>query len=105
MRKGLVFVIAAAAVLLTTSVRGDPCRRRAGRRLGAGGAGGRPALPTIALPTDPGALDPHMTLVGAARYVDAFAYDTLVNLVGPGTSRPGSPSGGRSSPRRRSSSR
>lgn len=39
---------------------------------------------TMAIATDPGNLDPHLTLLGAARTVGSFTYDTLVNVVGPG---------------------
>ena len=76
MRKHLILVIAAAAVLLslTTSAIGSSTRHTAGP---SGSA-------TLAVPTDPGNLDPQLTIVGAARYVDTFAYDTLVNLTGPG---------------------
>jgi peptide/nickel transport system substrate-binding protein len=83
MRKGFVFVIAAAAVLLSTSgaaTRAAVAPFAASARDAAAPSGSA----TLALPTDPGALDPQMTLVGAARYVDGFLYDTLVNLVGPG---------------------
>ena len=38
----------------------------------------------MAIPTDPGNLDPHLTLLGAGRTVGSFTYDTLVNVVGPG---------------------
>jgi peptide/nickel transport system substrate-binding protein len=83
MRKRLFTVIAAAAVLL--SVSGAATRAAvAPYASSARGAALPSGSATLALPTDPGALDPHMTVVGAARYVDAFAYDTLVNLVGPG---------------------
>ena len=84
MRKGFVFVIAAAAVLLSVSGAATTRAAVAPFAVSARDAGLPSGSATLALPTDPGALDPHMTLVGAARYVDAFAYDTLVNLVGPG---------------------
>jgi peptide/nickel transport system substrate-binding protein len=76
MRKHLFLVIAAAAVLLsvTTSAIGSSARHAAGP---SGSA-------TLSIPTDPGNLDPQLTLLQAARYVDTFAYDTLVNLTGPG---------------------
>jgi peptide/nickel transport system substrate-binding protein len=76
MRKHLILVIAAAAVLLslTTSAIGSSTRHAAGP---SGSA-------TLAVPTDPGNLDPQLTILGAARYVDTFAYDTLVTLTGPG---------------------
>jgi peptide/nickel transport system substrate-binding protein len=76
MRKHLVLVIAAAAVLLsvTTAAVGSSSRHAAGP---SGSA-------TVAIPTDPGNLDPQLTIVSAARYVGSYAYDTLVNLVGPG---------------------
>jgi peptide/nickel transport system substrate-binding protein len=76
MRKHLILVIAAAAVLLsvTTAAVGSSSRQAAGP---SGSA-------TAIVPTDPGNLDPQLTIVGAARYVDTYAYDTLVNVTGPG---------------------
>jgi peptide/nickel transport system substrate-binding protein len=38
----------------------------------------------MSIPTDPGDLDPQLTIIGATRYLDSYAYDGLVNLVGPG---------------------
>jgi peptide/nickel transport system substrate-binding protein len=40
---------------------------------------------TLAIPGDPGNLDPQMTVLQTTRYVDTYAYDTLVSLTGPGT--------------------
>src|SRR5581483_460526 len=76
MRKPLMLVIAATAVLLSvaTSALGSSDRRTAGP---SGSA-------VVSVPTDPGNLDPQLTLLQAARYVDTYAYDTLVNLTGPG---------------------
>ena len=76
MRKHLILVIAAAAVLLsvTTAAVGSSSRQAAGP---SGSA-------TAIVPTDPGNLDPQLTIIGAARYVDKYAYDTLVNVTGPG---------------------
>jgi len=39
---------------------------------------------TMSIPTDPGKLDPHLTLLAAARTVGSFVYDSLVSVVGPG---------------------
>ena len=39
---------------------------------------------TMAVSTDPGNLDPQLTLLGAARTVDSFAYDSLLSVVGAG---------------------
>ena len=39
---------------------------------------------TMAIPTDPGKLDPHLTLLGAARTVGSFVYDSLITVAGPG---------------------
>jgi peptide/nickel transport system substrate-binding protein len=77
MRKRLVLVIAAAVLLLTVaaSAIGASAKRAAGP---SGSA-------TLAVPTDPGNLDPQLTLLQAARYIDTYAYDTLVNVTGPGT--------------------
>jgi peptide/nickel transport system substrate-binding protein len=76
MRKHLFLVIAAAAALLsiTTSAVGSSAHR----------AKGPSGAATLSIATDPGNLDPQLTIVSAARYVDTYAYDTLVNLVGPG---------------------
>jgi peptide/nickel transport system substrate-binding protein len=38
----------------------------------------------MSIPSDPGNLDPQLTIIGATRYLDSYAYDGLVNLVGPG---------------------
>jgi peptide/nickel transport system substrate-binding protein len=74
MRKRLILVIAGVALLLslTTSATAD-------RKAAPSGSA------TLAIPGDPGNLDPQMTVLQTTRYVDTFAYDTLVNLVGPGT--------------------
>jgi peptide/nickel transport system substrate-binding protein len=76
MRKHLYLVIAAAAVLLsvTASAVGSSYHRAAGPS----------GSVTAVVPTDPGNLDPQLTLLQAARYIDTYAYDTLVTLVGPG---------------------
>jgi peptide/nickel transport system substrate-binding protein len=76
MRTRFFLVIAGVAVLLlgATSAVGSPAHRAAGPS----------GSVTVAVPTDPGNLDPQLTIVGAARFVDTFAYDTLVNLTGPG---------------------
>lgn len=81
MRKHLYLVIAAAAVLLsvTASAVGSSYHRAAGPS----------GSVTITVGTDPGNLDPQLTIVGAARYVGSFAYDTLVNVVGPGNVQSG----------------
>jgi peptide/nickel transport system substrate-binding protein len=71
MRKRLFLVIAAAAALLAITSA-------------ATNAAGPSGSVTAVVPSDPGNLDPQLTIIGAARYVDTYAYDTLVNLVGPG---------------------
>ena len=76
MRKRLILGIAAAAALLLVT----PSAVGSSARLAAGPSG----TATLGIATDPGNLDPQLTIVGAARYVDTFAYDTLVNLSGPG---------------------
>ena len=38
----------------------------------------------MAIETDPGSLDPQLTLLGAARTVNSFVYDPLLTVVGPG---------------------
>jgi peptide/nickel transport system substrate-binding protein len=77
MHKRLILGIAASVALLciTTAAVGSSSGRAVGRPSGTA---------TLGITTDPGNLDPQMTIVGAARYVDTFAYDTLVNLAGPG---------------------
>ena len=77
MHKRVILVIAAAATLLV----GSTSATRAG--IGSPAAGPSGSV-TLAIPTDPGNLDPQLTLVAAARFVDSFAYDTLVSLAGPG---------------------
>jgi peptide/nickel transport system substrate-binding protein len=72
MRKRLVLMIAVAAALLAATTTAQ------GRENAPSGS------VTVAVPTDPGNLDPQLTIVGAAREVDAWAYDTLVTTVGPG---------------------
>ncbi len=72
MRKRLVLVIVGAALLLSFAATA------------IGSAAGPSGSATVAIPADPGNLDPQMTVVGATRYLDTYAYDTLVNLVGPG---------------------
>jgi peptide/nickel transport system substrate-binding protein len=77
MRRRLVLVvIPAAAVLLfvARSTIGPSVQHSAGRSETA----------VLSIPTDPGSLDPQLTLIGATRYLNTYAYDTLVNLVGPG---------------------
>src|SRR5262245_48962784 len=83
MRKRLVLVMAVAAVL----VLGTASAIRAGvLPLGSSShAAGTPSgSVSISVGTDPGNLDPQLTIVSAARFVDTFSYDTLVNLAGPG---------------------
>jgi peptide/nickel transport system substrate-binding protein len=76
MSKRLILGIAASVALLvvTASATGSSARHAAGP---AGSV-------TLAVGTDPGNLDPQLTIVSAARYVDSYAYDTLVDVVGPG---------------------
>jgi peptide/nickel transport system substrate-binding protein len=78
MRTRTVSLITAVIVLLAVIASATSA---AVDRAGAAKASG---VVTIAIATDPGNLDPQLTLLGAARQVDAFAYDTLVNTVGPG---------------------
>ena len=73
MRKRLILVVAVLALLL--SVDGSATALQAAGPSGAA---------TLAIPGDPGNLDPQMTVLQTTRYVDTYAYDTLVNLVGPG---------------------
>ena len=76
MRKHVFLVVAAVAALLslTTTAIGSSAHR----------AKGPSGSATLSVGTDPGSLDPQLTLLGAARYIDTFAYDTLVTLTGPG---------------------
>src|SRR5262249_7639976 len=76
MSKRLILGIAATfALLVVTASAAGSAARQAARPSGAA---------TLGIATDPGNLDPHLTIVAAARYVDTFAYDTLVSLTGPG---------------------
>jgi peptide/nickel transport system substrate-binding protein len=76
MYKRFILGLAASAALLSIATSA------------VGSTGHRAAAPsgsaTLAVGTDPGNLDPQLTIVSAARYVDTYAYDTLVNLAGPG---------------------
>ncbi|HST19101.1 MAG TPA: ABC transporter substrate-binding protein [Gaiellaceae bacterium] len=76
MRKHVFLVVAAVAALLsvTTSAVGSSAHR----------AKGPSGSVNVSVGTDPGSLDPQLTLLSAARYVDSYAYDTLVTLTGPG---------------------
>jgi peptide/nickel transport system substrate-binding protein len=77
-RTRLVSLFAASAVLLAVTASATSAGvDRAGTAKASGTV-------TIAIGTDPGNLDPQLTLIGAARQVDSFAYDTIVNVVGPG---------------------
>jgi peptide/nickel transport system substrate-binding protein len=78
MRTRVVSVFAATAVLLfatTSATSAGVSRGNAAKPSGAA---------TVSIPGDPGNLDPQMTVLQTTRYVDTFAYDTLVNIVGPG---------------------
>jgi peptide/nickel transport system substrate-binding protein len=44
---------------------------------------------TIAIGSDPGNLDPQLSILSTTRGVNNFAYDTLVHIVGPGKVRSG----------------
>jgi peptide/nickel transport system substrate-binding protein len=81
MRKHVFLVVAAVAALLslTTTAIGSSAHR-----FSKSSAKGPSGSATLSVGTDPGSLDPQLTLLGAARYVDTFAYDTLVTLTGPG---------------------
>ena len=81
MRKHVFLVAAAVAALLsvTTAAVGASAHRTL-----ASSAKGPSGSATVSVGTDPGSLDPQLTLLSAARYVDSFAYDTLVTLTGPG---------------------
>jgi peptide/nickel transport system substrate-binding protein len=72
MRKRFGLVIVAAALLAFAATA-----------MGSSTAGPSGSA-TVAIPADPGNLDPQMTIIQSTRYVDSYAYDTLVNLVGPG---------------------
>ena len=79
MQKRLVPLIAAAAVLLSVSgATAMPLGPSTKQHAQASGS------VTVAVGTDPGSLDPQLTILASARFVDSFAYDTLVSLTGPG---------------------
>ena len=80
MRKfsGVMIAASATAVVLTGLASGSGA---------APGLSQRPAPSgtlTMAIETDPGSLDPQLTLLGAARTVNSFVYDPLLTVVGPG---------------------
>ncbi len=80
MRKfpGVIVVATAIAVVLAAWTSGGRAQSTASQAPAPSGT------LTMAIPTDPGNLDPQLTLLGAARTVDAFAYDSLLTVVGPG---------------------
>ena len=75
-----IVAAASAAILAGSSSEG----RAAPEHAVAPAAPAASGTLTMAIATDPGNLDPHLTLLGAARTVGSFTYDTLVNVVGPG---------------------
>jgi peptide/nickel transport system substrate-binding protein len=75
-------IAASAALLFAVTLLVITQATSAGVRHSSAGAPSGSA--TLAVPTDPGNLDPQMTLLQAARYIDTYAYDTLVNVTGPG---------------------
>src|SRR5689334_15406557 len=81
MRKHVFLVIAAVAALLslTTTAIGSSAHRSS-----TNSAKGPSGSATLSVPTDPGRLEAQLTVLGAAGYIDTFAYDTLVTLTGPG---------------------
>jgi peptide/nickel transport system substrate-binding protein len=81
MRKRFVLVTAAAAGFLVCSAATHAGVSRFAVAAHAAAPAGNA---TLAVGTDPGNLDPQLTIVSAARFVDTFAYDTLVTLTGPG---------------------
>jgi len=80
MRKfpGVIVVATAMAVVLAAWTSGGRAQSSAPQSPAASGT------LTMAVSTDPGNLDPQLTLLGAARTVDSFAYDSLLTVVGPG---------------------
>ena len=96
MRKfsGVTVAATAMAVLLAGWASGG--RAESGASLAPAPAG----TLTMAIPTDPGNLDPHLTLLGAARTVGTFTYDNLVNVSGPGKLATGLATGWKATPKR-----
>ena len=99
MRKfsGVTVAATAMAVLLAGWASGG--RAESGASLAPAPAG----TLTMAIPTDPGNLDPHLTLLGAARTVGSFTYDNLVNVVRSGEARDRARDGWKATPRSGSS--
>jgi ABC-type transport system substrate-binding protein len=85
----------AAALVASLAVAGNRLRReRRGRRAERHGRRGRAAVAsggtlTYAVDQDPGALDPHMTVLSVTREMAKFAYDTLVYTDEDGETVPG----------------
>lgn len=85
----------AAALVASLAVAGTACGGSGGddEPSGAGG-GGEPQFAsggtlTYAVDQDPGALDPHMTVLSVTREMAKFAYDTLVYTDEDGETVPG----------------
>ena len=81
-RAALAAAGAAGALLLTACGGGSGTATTPPASGGASG-GGAPVAPsggtfTTSIATDPGILDPQMTVLSAARGVDSFLYDTLI---------------------------
>jgi peptide/nickel transport system substrate-binding protein len=80
MGRRLAFVIMAVALLLSITA----CATGSSHR-GAGPS----QTAVMSISSDPGNLDPQMTTIGATRYLNTYAYDSLVNLDGPAKIVPG----------------
>ena len=80
MRKfsGVMIAASATAVVLTGLASGSGAAPGLSQRAAPSGT------LTMAIETDPGSLDPQLTLLGAARTVNSFVYDPLLTVVGPG---------------------
>jgi peptide/nickel transport system substrate-binding protein len=86
MRKLALLLTAAAAVAallagLASGSRSQPAVSQSPASHRAAAASG---TLTMAVATDPGKLDPSLTLLSAARTVASFTYDSLVYVTGPG---------------------
>lgn len=85
-------VAVSAAVLLTAGLAPGSLGRHSGSTLSRqASVATRAATGTISLAigSDPGNLDPQLSILAVTRGVDNYVYDTLVHVVGPGEVRTG----------------
>ncbi|MFG2503643.1 ABC transporter substrate-binding protein [Streptomyces sp. NPDC048441] len=83
---GIAAAVVGAAALTLTGCGGPS---NAGSTAATGGSLADGRTFTMALPSDPGTLDPAMTVIAAAIQVDRFLYDPLIHLAKDGSQTAG----------------